>query len=207
MGERSVRVAIGKQPLTDVRGSVNDTSYRAARVSKRFSGTTKTRRGGQATLEFALMWAGVIVPMTFGIIFTAEMYWVWHAMVEFTRDGARYAATHCWEADGQNVISYMQSNVPLTMDLNQFQSGGSATINVNYYQIDPNSGQLQPFTSCSADCSTTCVPDSVTISISNYTFGRFVGYLKLPPVTMPAFPTSMPIESNGCDPEQGTCNP
>ena len=167
----------------------------------------RSRRGGQASLEFALMWAGVIVPMTFGIVFTAEMYWVWHAMVEFTRDGARYAATHCWEGDGQNVISYMQSNVPLTMDINQFQSGGSAQINVEYFQIDPNSGQLTAFSGCSSDCSTTCVPDAVTVSISGYTFGRFVAYLKLPPVTMPAFPTSMPMESNGCDPEQGVCNP
>src|ERR1019366_40276 len=168
---------------------------------------SKSRRGGQSSLEFALMWAGVIVPMTFGIVFTAEMYWVWHAMVEFTRDGARYAATHCWEGDGQNVISYMQSNVPLTMDINQFQSGGSAQINVEYFQIDPNSGQLTAFSGCSSDCSTTCVPDAVTVSISGYTFGRFVAYVKLPPVTMPAFPTSMPMESNGCDPEQGVCHP
>lgn len=164
-------------------------------------------RSGQTALEFALLWAFVIVPMTFGIIFTAEMYWVWHAMVEFTRDGARYAATHCWQSDAQNVISYMQANVPLTMDINQFQSGGSAQINVQYFSIDPTSGALDPFAGCSSDCSTTCVPDTVTISISNYTFGRFVNYVNLPAITMPAFPTSMAIQSNGCDPEQGVCNP
>jgi len=158
-------------------------------------------------MEFALVWAAIIVPMTFGIIFTAEMYWVWHAMVEFTRDGARYAATHCWQGDGQNVISYMQANVPRTVDINQFQSGGSAQINVAYYQRDPNSGQLVAFGGCNIDCSIYCVPDSVTVSITNYTFGRFVNYVKLPAITMPAFPTSMPIESNGCDPEQGTCTP
>ena len=30
------------------------------------------------------------------VIFVAEMLWVWHSVVDFTRDGARYAATHCW---------------------------------------------------------------------------------------------------------------
>jgi hypothetical protein len=165
------------------------------------------RRSGQATLEFAIVWAGIMIPLTFGIVFTAEMYWVWHAMVEFTRDGARYAATHCWEAGAPNVISYMQSHVPRTIDMNQFQGGGSAQINVTYYQRDPDSGQLVEFTGCNIDCSIYCVPDTVTVSVANYQFGRFVSYVKLAPVTMPEFPTSMPTESNGCDPEQGTCTP
>lgn len=78
---------------------------------------------GQATLEFALLYAAVIVPLTFGVVFVSEMYWVWHSMVEFTRDGARYASTHCWESGGQNVLSFMQTHVPRTIDQNQFQSG------------------------------------------------------------------------------------
>ena len=49
--------------------------------------------------------------------------------------------------------------------------------------------------------------DAVTVSVTNYQFSRFVSFVHLPPVTMPAFPTSMPIESNGCDPEQNVCNP
>ena len=32
-------------------------------------------------------------------------------------------------------------------------------------------------------------------------------YLGLPPVTLPNFRTSLPMESAGCDPEQGVCNP
>ena len=148
----------------------------------------------------------MILPLTFGIVFVAEMYWVWHSMVEFTRDGARYAATHCWQPDGGNVISYMQAHVPLTIDINQFQDGGTAQIGVQYFARDPTSGQLNAF-SCSGSCSVDCVPDAVTIAVTNYQFQRFVGYLKLPPVVMPAFPTSQPIESNGCDPEQSVCNP
>jgi hypothetical protein len=157
-------------------------------------------------VEFALMYGAVLLPLTFGIVYTAEMYWVWHSIVELTRDGARYAATHCWQSDSQNVISYMQANIPVNIDQAQFQSGGTAQINVNYFQLDPASGSLDPF-SCQGDCSTACVPDAVTVSVTNYQFTRFVNYLKLPSITMPAFPTSMPMESDGCDPEQNSCVP
>jgi hypothetical protein len=165
------------------------------------------KRAGQTLLEFPLLYAFVIVPLTFGVIFTAEMYWVWHSMVEFTRDGARYAATHCWQTDAQNVIQYMQTHVPATVDRSQFQQGGGAIIGVSYFSRDPVSGQLTAFSCPVGDCSVNCVPDSVTVNVTNYQFQRFVSYLGLPPITMPAFPTSMPIESNGCDPEQGTCAP
>ena len=166
------------------------------------------RRAGQATLEFALLYAAVIVPMTFGIVFVAEMYWVWHSMVEFTRDGARYAATHCYQDEnGSNVQAYMRATVPFTIDQNQFQVGGTAAINVQYFQLDPsNPGNLIQV-SCTPECSLDCVPDAVTVSVTNYQFQRFTAYLKLPPVTMPSFFASLPIESNGCDPENvGSCS-
>lgn len=164
------------------------------------------RRSGQASVEFALLYVAIILPLTFGIVFVAEMYWVWHSMVEFTRDGARYAATHCWQGDSQNVINYMQTHVPRVVDFTQFQVGGTALITVDYFQRDPDSGQLIPF-SCNGDCAPDCVPDTVTINVTNYEFRRFVDLVHLPPVVMPPFPTSMPIESNGCDPEQSVCNP
>ena len=166
------------------------------------------RRNGQAALEFALLYGGVILPLTFGLVYVAEMYWVWHSMVEFTRDGARYAATHCYQTDTQNVISYMQSHVPANIDQLQLQSGGAAIIVVNYQQLDPTTGILGPV-ACDGGCSTDCVPDAVTVSVTNYQFNRFVGYLHLPPIPLPPFPTSMPVESNGCNRDNGavTCNP
>jgi Flp pilus assembly protein TadG len=168
----------------------------------------KRRRSGQAALEFAFLYGGIILPLTFGIVYVAEMYWVWHSMVEFTREGARYAATHCFQTDTQNVVTYMQSHVPVNIDQSQFQTGGSAQINVTYFQLDPNTGTLGPV-ACDGACGTDCVPDSVTISVTNYEFTRFVGYLHLPPIVMPAFPTSMPVQSNGCNGDNGavTCNP
>ncbi len=164
-----------------------------------------SRRAGQATVEYAMVTAGIVIPLTFGIIFLAQMLWIWHSVVELTRDGARYAATHCWTADGNNVVTYMRSHVPVMVDQQQFQTG-TAELQVNYFSRDPNSGALVDF-SCDTECSTACVPDAVTVQVANYQFTSFVSYLKLQPITIPNFQTSVAMEGAGCDPEQGTCTP
>ena len=165
----------------------------------------KKPRTGQALLEFALLYIGVIVPMTFGIIFLSEMLWTWHSVVELTRDVARYASTHCYQGDGANVTAYMQTHVPPMVDQAQFQQG-QAMLLIQYYARDPDSGQLTAFT-CDSDCSVNCIPDAVSVGITNYTFGHFLDFLKLQPVAIPPFTTSLPMESTGCDPQQGACLP
>ncbi len=164
------------------------------------------KRSGQATLEFALLYAGVMLPLTFMLVFVAEMLWVWHSVVDYTRDGARYAATHCWMADGSNVLTYMTSNVPLMIDMDQFQNG-AAGITVQYFQLNAD-GTLTDFANsgCSGDCTTVCIPDSVTVSVTGYQFTRFSGFFKLPAVSLPDFHASVPMGGAGCD-ETGTCNP
>ena len=174
----------------------------------------RNRRAGQTTVEHALLFVGVLVPFTFGIIFVAELLWVWHSMVEFTRDGARYATTHCWESDGSNVLAYMYANVPVNIEQNQFnQPNVTAAITINYYSVDPDSGSLDAF-SCDSDCSPSCIPDVVTVSIQNYTYTKFfITFMQLPGIAMPSWPVSLPMESAGCDgaseasPSSGGCLP
>ena len=60
---------------------------------------------GPAACEFALLYAGVVLPLTFMVSSCPQMLWIWHGVVDFTRDGARYAATHCWMGDSSNVVS------------------------------------------------------------------------------------------------------
>jgi len=160
---------------------------------------------GQATIEYAIVAAGVLIPMTFGIIYAAQLLWIWHSVTDFTREGARYATTHCWQSDGGNVLNYMKTHVPPMVDQQQFQSG-PVEIDLSYFSRDPASGALTPF-SCDADCGTSCIPDTVTVQVRNYEFRGFVGYLGLPPVPIPNFQMSMPIESAGCDPDSGVCLP
>jgi len=160
------------------------------------------RRRGQATVEFALLYGTVMVPLLFGFIYVAQLLWVWHSIVEFTRDGARYAATHCWEPNGQNVMQYMQANVPANIDQVEFQSGGIAQINVQYSELDPGgSGQLVAF-ACGAD--SVCEPDAVTVSVTGYQFQHYVLLLKS--IAIPPFPTSQAMGSAGYD-QTGTCTP
>src|SRR5215471_15100557 len=86
-------------------------------------GSSWTRQRGQTTIEFVLAYAGVLLPLTFGLIFISQLLWVWHSVADFTRSGAAYAATHCWQSSAGNVVDFMRSNVPLMPDRNQFQSG------------------------------------------------------------------------------------
>lgn len=165
-------------------------------------------RRGQTTVEHALIYGGLVMPVTFMIIFTAELLWVWHSVVEFTRDGAQYAATHCWQAGAENVLNYMRTHVPRMVDQEQFISG-QAEIVVEYFARDPDTGALVEFSCADAECSTACVPDLVTVRVRNYEFRRFVNFFGLPPVTLPDFRMTVPMESAGCTAgeEEVTCTP
>src|SRR5690242_7635536 len=59
-------------------------------------------RSGQATIEYVILLGGVIVPFIFGVIYLAQMLWIWHSVGELSRAGASYAATHCWQASADN---------------------------------------------------------------------------------------------------------
>lgn len=151
------------------------------------------------------MFAGVLVPTTFGLIFVSQLLWVWHSVNDFTRQGAGYAATHCWQSSAGNVLSFMNSNLPAMPYQAQFING-PAQINVSYFAEDATTGILTPF-ACDGDCSTGCIPDIVTVSITGFQFGTFFTSLGLQPITLPNFQTTLPIESAGCDPETGVCLP
>ena len=70
----------------------------------------RLRQRGQSSLEFVIAYAGVLIPLTFAIIFTAQILWIWHSVNDFTRRGADYAATHCWTSGGGNVVNFMRTN-------------------------------------------------------------------------------------------------
>jgi len=148
-----------------------------------------------------LLYAGAILPLTFMTIFVAQILWIWHGVADFTRDGARYAATHCFDADGAGVTGYMRGHVPAIVDQAQFQSG-DVEIHVDYLTVNAD-GSTLPFTQSCAGC----IPDAVSVSVTNYRFLRFSSFLGLPPVTMPPFTTNVPMESAGYQDGSGSCVP
>ena len=91
----------------------------------------------------------------------------------------------------------MKNNIPLMPDQAQFLNG-PAQIEVNYFSRDPDTGTLVPFT-CNGGCSTACIPDIVTVAVTNYQFSTFVTTVGIPPISIPDFHTSVPVESAGCD--------
>ncbi|MFN7921209.1 MAG: TadE family protein [Bryobacteraceae bacterium] len=165
----------------------------------------RTRRG-QALVEYALTWVGLFFPLTAMLIFTAQMLWVWHSVVDMTRDGARYAATHCYQGGGANVVSWMRQNTPIMVDREQFVQG-AAQIDVSYFSKNADSGVLEEFACTGSDCSKDCVPDAVRVRVLGYQFNGILSYLGLAPISLPDFQTIVPIESAGCDPDQETCLP
>ena len=148
-----------------------------------------------------------IIPLTLGFIAFAEAAWTYHALSTVTRLGAQYAATHCFQdASGQNVVSWLTDStntaVPAFPDRPQLTTGG-IQITVQYSTNDLVNGTSSVPT-CSPDCSPDCIPDSVTVSIaagnpSTFVFNRFLTSLGLPTFQLPAFATTLPMES-GVDP-------
>ena len=162
-------------------------------------------RGGQAIIEYVLIYAVILLPLTFMVTFTAQLLWTWNSGVEWARNGARYAATHCAQGGGANVANFMRNNVPLNLGQDQF-TGGGVTLAVQYFRRDADAGALVEF-ECASECSTECTPDVVTVRVQNYQFRGMQNYLGLAPLTMPEWTTTVPVESAGCDPETGECNP
>lgn len=157
---------------------------------------------GQATVELALVMMIVLVPLTLGLVALANLAWTYHALTTLTRQGARYAATHCWLDDaGSNVMSWMQANAPPFLDRPQLISG-EVQIQVSYWTHDLTTHETVPF-SCASSCTPECVADSVTVRISGYQFRHLLGVFGWPPLPLPEFSTTIEIESAGGDPETG----
>jgi hypothetical protein len=133
--------------------------------------------------------------MIFGTVLLAQLLWTWHSVAELTRDGARYAATHCYtDPTGSNVVQYMQTHVPPNLQIQQFEAGGSAQINVAYSSVDSQTG-VSDF-ACASN-SAACVPDLVSVSVTNYQFQPYAILLRS--ITMPSFLTTQAIGSAGFD--------
>lgn len=164
----------------------------------------KRRQRGATLVEFAVVGFTIVLPLIFAIVFTTQLLWIWHSVAEMTRQGARYAATHCYQS-GSNVRNWMQQNFIALPDRDQF-TGGAAEIQITYYGRNPDDGTLGDF-SCDTECSLGCVPDAVRVQITNYEYRTFLTYWGLAPVQIPDFQTTVAMEGAGCDPDTGSCNP
>ena len=143
-----------------------------------------------------MLYAGVVLPLTFMTIFVAEALWIWHSIVDFTRDGARYAVTHyCQAPDGSNVVATCRRTPRRWSTRRSSRPAARPTFRCNIWMA--RASRSAPAIAAN------CVPDSVSVSVANYQFGRLAGYLKLPAIPIPPFTTNLPMESAGLDPTLG----
>lgn len=167
-----------------------------------FTRRDRDKRRGQANVEFALVLVAGLLPLSLGLIAFAELAWTYHSLATLTRQGARYAATHCWVDDaGSNVVTWMASNSPPFLDRARLLDGG-VQIEVNYWAHDLATHQTTQF-SCADSCAAACAPDSVTVSIRGYQFAHILPTLGFSPLTVPAFSTTLSMESTGANQEGG----
>lgn len=165
---------------------------------------THARQRGQSAVEFALTYLALILPLTMMLYHISNMMWVWHSTSDFTRQGAQYAATHCWQPGGSNVLNYMRQNTPIMFDRDKFRDG-QAEIEVSYFGRNADSGELEDYSCDGSPCSRECVPSLVRVRITNYQYAGLFSYFGLAPVAVPPFTTSMPMEGAGCSPDEETC--
>jgi hypothetical protein len=151
---------------------------------------------GAATVETALALIAGIVPLSLGLIAFAELAWTYHALTTLTRQGARYAATHCWQDGADNVVTWMKANAPIFPD-RQMLLSGAITIQVNYWTHNLDSDQSDAFSCDGTAACGACVPDSVTVSITGYQFNHFLTTLGLAPLQLPPFATTLEVQSAG----------
>lgn len=161
-------------------------------------------RRGQSAIEFALTYLALILPLTMMLYHISNMMWVWHSASDFTRQGAQYAATHCWQPGGSNVLNYMRQNTPIMFDRDKFRDG-QAEIEVSYFGRNADTGELEDYSCEGSPCSRECVPSLVRVRITNYQYAGLFSYFGLAPVAVPPFTTSMPMEGAGCSPDEETC--
>jgi hypothetical protein len=162
---------------------------------------------GQAAIETALALVAAIVPLTIALLGFSEVAWTYHALATLTRQGAQYAATHCFQDDsGSNVTNWMIGNAPGFPDRPKLVTG-EIPIQVQYWTHDSANHLSNPF-SCGGDaCSAQCVPDSVTVSINGYFYNHFFPYFGFAPFQVPSFSTTVEMQSTGGNPETGVSLP
>jgi len=141
---------------------------------------------GQSLVEMALV-SLIFFFLLFGILDFGRALWTYNTIVQSTRAAARWAVVNVANsADNtdisraRNIVIYgypdVSSGAPLLPGLD------SATVTVT----------IQPL---QTDASGTAITEKISVSVSNYQF-RFIVPIA-PTITIPAFETTLYIESKG----------
>ena len=158
------------------------------------------RQSGLVTVEFAIIGL-LLMTLLLGIVEFSRAFFVWNAITEATRRGARVAAV-C-PIDHASIERIAIFNGPADGDTSSIIAG-LATANIDVAYLDINGAPLD----CGGadDCAGT---DFTRIRYVRVSITGFQHSLLLPPpfdvtFTAPGFETTLPRESFGVVPDVGT---
>ena len=134
----------------------------------------RRRQQGLAAVEFALVGVLAMVVLI-GVIEVARYFFVWNAVVEATRRGARVAAVTSGSDEAKTAVTAVSTYL---------HGLSNANVTVSYYD------ETGAVTAVAADMR------FVTVSITGYTHSVLIPGAGLT-VTVPAFTTTLPVESLG----------
>jgi hypothetical protein len=142
---------------------------------------TASRRaqGGLAAVEFAVVGSAAITVLI-GCIEIGRLFFVWNAIAESTRVGARVAAVSSLAAAQAAAVTYSAHLPGLT----------TGNVTVNYY-TETGAAATGP-----GDATTAFV----SVGITGYTHTLLIPGLGTT-LTVPSFTTTLPAESLGIDPD------
>lgn len=142
---------------------------------------------GLTTVEFAVVGA-VAILVLIGVIEIARMLFVWNTIGEVTRRGARLAVV-CPVGDAAIVAEALMN-----------RSGGDPVLNgLTAANVDVSYRDAAGAPTAVFD-----LIEYVRVEITGYAHTLLIPFVPLGPVTLPAFSTTLPIESLGLIPEDDT---
>ena len=150
------------------------------------------KQQGTTTVEFSIVATALFLTL-FGVIEISRAFFVWNTAGEMTRRGARVAAVCPIDHEGVARVAMMGDpnggdNSPL------FRHITTANISITYLDDNGNPTDIYP------------EAEHVRVEIINYAHNLIIPFLPeaLRTVNMPAFSTTVPVESLGLVPDDGS---
>ena len=137
------------------------------------------------------------------VIFVAEMLWIWHGVVGFhARRRALSRPRTAGRRTAANVITYMQTHVPPMIDQDQFQTGATPIMQVQYFSLNADGATTAFNTRCCAGLHAGRGQRQRHELSVLALLPAFSGCRRC---TMPPFTTNLPMESAGFQDASGAC--
>lgn len=149
----------------------------------------RRRQGGTTLVEFAIVGTLVMI-LLFGVIEFGRALYVWNTLAESTRRGARVAVV-------------CPPNHAAVRRIAAFQTPEGASTGAGLPGLEPDNIKLEYLDKNGAPTATIADITLVRVSIQNFQYRLLIPFVDSS-ITVPAFTTTLPAESLGFVPDDGS---